>query len=311
MMRNNKNECSHEIKKIDNIFDVPNVNAFFFDMYGVLWDGVGLYDDVASVLIQLREEGKKVYILSNQTVTRECFIEKRAKQGLVWGLHYDDVITSGEVCLQALKKGLFERLTGKQDYCFCEIGLPNKALFESFKSHETDSVEQADVIYIGSLPGTSRFKLDENLLEPLEKALNRQLPAICANPDVYVMDGATKHFAQGKMARWYEEQGGRVIWFGKPAMETYQYALEYTNASIEKSIMVGDMLITDIRGANQIGMRSILVTQTGISAFDMKTQEIKLDTLIQQVAQSEHQQLLDLMPTYILPKVGFNCDGKK
>lgn len=307
MIQNNQNKCLRERKKISNIFDVPNVDAFFFDMYGVLWDGAGLYEGVDSVLIKMRAAGKKVYILSNQTITRECFIEKRGKQGLVYGLHYDDVITSGEVCLQALKKGLFEELTGKSDYRFCVIGLPNHALFDSFQSHEVDSVEQADVIYIGSLPETSRFQLEECLLARLEKALNRQLPAICANPDVFVMGGGMKHFAQGKIARWYEEQGGKVIWFGKPAIETYRYALGYTGASVEKSIMVGDMLITDIKGANQIGMRSILVTETGISGFDMKTQNVELDTFIQQVAQAEHQQIANLVPTYIMPKVCFDC----
>lgn len=304
MLRDNRKRLLCQCRPVQSIFDIPDADSFFFDMYGVLWNGISLYDHVADVLLQLRKQKKKVYILSNQTVVREYFIQNRAKQGLIIGTHYDDVIPSGEVCLDALKNGLLEQLAGHLNYRLYQVGLHNQALFQSFESYLTDDIHQADMIYIGSLPAESKYQLDAKLMNILTEALERKLPAICANPDVYVMSGTEKCYAQGAAARWYELQGGSVVWFGKPDIKTYQYALKQTESEIDTSIMVGDMLATDIYGANRIGMRSVLVTETGISGFDMRTQKLNIREFIQQCAQSDQIPVSDFMPTYIMPCVG-------
>ncbi len=289
---------------LNSVFDVPNVEHFFFDMYGVLWNGKALYEGVADKLIALRAQGKKVYIFSNQTVTREKFIAVRNNQGLVFGTHYDDVITSGAVCFDAFEKGLLESLTGKSAYKLLVLGGENSELCCSVQPYLTTSVEEADILYISSIIDNSIETMKTDFIPVMRRAIERGVPAVCANPDVHVMIENQKMFAQGVAGKWYAEHGGKVVWFGKPCVATYQYALSYAGADVEKSVMVGDMLVTDILGANRAHMRSILVTQTGMTGYELMHQKISLKEFIDNMALSENHIVADLTPTYTLPQVG-------
>ena len=50
----------------------------------------------------------------------------------------------------------------------------------------------------------------------LEGARARNLPFICANPDVVVQRGTQLLYCAGAIARLYESLGGNVLNFGKP-----------------------------------------------------------------------------------------------
>ncbi|MEK6978269.1 MAG: HAD-IA family hydrolase, partial [Candidatus Hydrothermarchaeota archaeon] len=52
-----------------------------------------------------------------------------------------------------------------------------------------------------------------------------------------------------------------VTYVGKPYPEIFRRALELKNAGIAEAVMVGDTLRSDIRGARELGITSILVTQ--------------------------------------------------
>ncbi len=290
--------------ELNSVFDVPDVNHFFFDMFGVLWSGSELYPNVDKVMIRLRELGKKVYILSNQTILREKFIAVRNGQGLVKGIHYDDVVTSGEVCYHAFENKLPERLTGKQDYRVFVLGTHNPELFSNTASHLTDTIENADMIYISSIADNSTEIFENVFIPAMQYAIDKGLPAVCANPDVYVIQSSRKVFAQGVAAKWYALHGGKLVLFGKPDVETYEFALSYTGATVHDSVMVGDMLVTDIWGANRAGMRSILVLKTGMTGYDLNNRQQSLNDYIIQSAREEQTSESDLTPTYTLPFVG-------
>ncbi len=304
MSQNNTNNDMKNLTVLNSIFDVPNVDNFFFDMYGVLWSGKELYPVVSQVMMRLREQGKKVYILTNQTVLHDKFVSTRHKQGLVQGVHYDDVITSGAVCFEAFKNGLLVQLTAKKDYKLYVLGGENPELYANIQSHLTQSIEEADVVYISSIVDNRYETLEQEFIPVMRRAIERGLPAVCANPDVYVMVGAQKMIAQGAAAKWYAENGGQLTLFGKPSVATYQYALSVTGADVQKSVMVGDMLVTDILGANRASMRSILVLQTGMTSYDLNHQNILLNDLIDKTARAEKVAGKDLVPTYLLSQVG-------
>ncbi len=292
------------LTQIDSIFDIPNVKNYFFDMYGVLWNGKQLYDGVADVLMTLRQQEKKVFILTNQTALRQTFIETRQNQGLIYQIHYDDVITSGDVCLQAFQSGICEQATGKTDYRLFVLGLANPALTNEIQSHLTNNADEADIFYISSLYGDTFQTLEDVFIPIMQKGLLKNIPAVCANPDVFVMHGSDKILAQGAAAKWYREHGGKVYFFGKPESITFQYALKRTQSTVTDSVMVGDMLMTDILGANGIGMPTVLVTQTGMTGYDMCRQKISLTDFITQQAQQEKTPVSSLTPTYLLPQIG-------
>lgn len=98
----------------------------------------------------------------------------------------------------------------------------------------------------------------------LRECAARDLPLICANPDLVVMyhDGGFKHMP-GKIAKRYESEdlGGkdRVTWFGKPHASHFEACLRELGIDRTRVAHVGDSLHHDVAGANAAGVDSIFV----------------------------------------------------
>ena len=85
-------------KKINNILDISkNYDYYFFDAYGVFWDGSKIMTNVIDEMEELKKQGKKVVILSNTTQLHDKAEASYAKRGLLQGKHYDLFVTSGDV----------------------------------------------------------------------------------------------------------------------------------------------------------------------------------------------------------------------
>ena len=86
---------------------------------------------------------------------------------------------------------------------------------------------------------------------------------ICTNPDLIVDRGNKRELCAGSVAMVFEKLGGEVIYFGKPYNNVYQEAYSFLNKgdkTKEGSILcIGDGLNTDIRGANNEKLDSLLV----------------------------------------------------
>ena len=100
----------------------------------------------------------------------------------------------------------------------------------------------------------------EDYAAVLEPSLMRDLPMICANPDLVVMHGAKLALCAGALAQWYEDKGGKVRWHGKPYRSVYDSCLALLGVADRSRILaVGDSLRTDIAGADAAGLDSLFV----------------------------------------------------
>ena len=248
------------------------VDVFFIDVYGVLWSGEKFYPPALEVCQKLLKLGKRIYILSNATTVGTHFKEKRAKDGFIQGVHYTDVITSGDVMKNKLEtQNFLNEVIGNDSGKYLLIGLPNDRLLKSVLDRQTLDVNKAQTVYIGALRGNGVYYTDLSpYLDIAQKALEKGLPAICSNPDYFAFHGNLKHVTSGSLGKWYEENGGKVYWIGKPYAEIYQYALQKANTEPSNAVMVGDTLRTDILGGYKAGMRTVLITGTGMTADDLK-----------------------------------------
>jgi len=82
------------------------------------------------------------------------------------------------------------------------------------------------------------------------------LKMICTNPDLIVHRGSRTEYCAGSLALIFEKLGGKVVYFGKPYPEIYNFCIK-KNESI---LVVGDNIRTDIRGANNMKFDSLFVT---------------------------------------------------
>ncbi len=251
----------------ENILELKDkFEVFVFDIYGVVWDGKKLFDGVAETLEKLRKEGKKIILLSNSTASSFIFKEKYAERGLVHKVHYDDLVTSGD-----LAKLTF--LEDNRPLKFYQLFRRNEFLFEGTGYEELSEPADADFVYIGTpqMNGEDYLTL-EPFIDEIKKIKDLNKVMICANPDLKAHEQKYEQpvIRQGSIALYYQELGGEVEYFGKPYPEIFDYALrKYPDIENNKILMVGDTLGTDILGGNSYGIKTALVL-TGISYEDMQ-----------------------------------------
>ena len=91
----------------------------------------------------------------------------------------------------------------------------------------------------------------KNLLKKYTK-----IKMVCTNPDLTVLRGSKEEYCAGTLALIFQEMGGKVIYFGKPYPEIYQFCIK----NDEKILVIGDNIRTDIKGANNMNFDSLLIT---------------------------------------------------
>ncbi len=92
----------------------------------------------------------------------------------------------------------------------------------------------------------------------------RGLTMICANPDRVVQRGEDLLWCAGALADLYEAIGGVVVMAGKPFSPVFKLALTEAarvrgEASAGRVLMIGDGVVTDVKGANAQGLDCLFV----------------------------------------------------
>ena len=69
----------------------------------------------------------------------------------------------------------------------------------------------------------------------------------------------------GTVAELYKNMGGKVFYLGKPSLQIYNESTKILkNIDKSKILSIGDSIYHDIKGANNFGIDSLLITSTGI-----------------------------------------------
>lgn len=253
--------------------------AVLLDAYGVFWggNGIGVLPGAKQAMGKLMSDGKIVGILSNSSQTAANEIEKLKKNGLNQGEHFHFLISGGEIIRHLFQKEKLPFPTPKKKYFLWGGPHPKFSshlkLFEGSPYLEASTEREADFIYL-SIPHIHGEDQTDPMvfISSIEKLIDSKLPMVCANPDLFAHEGNPPRMVvrQGSIALIYEDLGGEVHYFGKPSPSAYACAMEsfhsYGIASPEDVLMVGDTPETDIQGATGFGIKSALLTKTGMMA---------------------------------------------
>jgi len=233
-------------------------DAFLVDAWGVLHDGVQCYGGVIDCLQHLKHLRKPVIVLSNAARREEALVVELARMGISTR-QYQGVVSSGESCWQSLKTGSISRRLGKQAYYLGPVR--SQSICDGLNLQWMNTPEDADfVLNTGAPLGNPR---DATALIPLLKQMaNQQLPMICANPDLLAVRGGELGISAGAIAKLYQSLGDmHIVYYGKPQLEFFQLAVnQLENIDKSRLLMVGDAFHTDIVGAVNYGIDSLLVT---------------------------------------------------
>lgn len=232
-------------------------DAFILDLWGVLHNGIAAYPHAIDCLKALKARGKKLLVLSNAPRRAAGILERNIELGLVPEL-YDALHSSGEETWLHLKErpDAWYRDLGRRGF---HLGpARDLGIREGLEIDFVDDLAEADfILNTGADRAEDRVEDFEDLLRA---ARARNLPMVCANPDLVVMRGAALEICAGAIAARYEALGAEVRYHGKPYADVYRRAFALLGVKDPSRIAgVGDSFRTDIAGARAAGIDGIFV----------------------------------------------------
>ncbi len=233
-----------ELKHLSDIY--KNYGTFVIDLWGVVHNGVMLNSKALEVIEQLTNSSKKIVFLSNAPRPSSKVISFLLKMKMK-SKYLSNVMTSGEAAMHAINKKKF----GKS---FFHLG-PSRdnSIFEKVKNNKVE-LKNCDFILC-----TGLFDENQNDLEYYKDLLKSYTSKklVCTNPDLTVHRGNIEELCAGSVAKVFENLGGEVVYFGKPHKEIYKMCFD----SGEKVLAIGDNLRTDIKGANNLNLDCVFITE--------------------------------------------------
>lgn len=262
---------------------------FIVDLWGVLFNGYEINPAALDCLYSIKRAGKKSCVAGNGPRRSRPIAEVMAGCGLSLD-SYGSLITAGQAVHDALRDRPDEYMQrlGRRCFLLCGRGY-SKDVVDGLDLEIVSSPRDAEfALCLG--PNDGQKDLDE-WEEILRSCREATLPMLCANPDIVCSYDGELILTTGALAKRYEEIGGKVRHFGKPLPEFFLSIIKNAGADAKRTLMVGDGIPTDIKGANLSGIDSLFIT-SGIHKADIENTFGKLAQFVEEQAHK---------PTYALP----------
>ena len=283
---------------------IPLYHSFLLDQFGVIHNGSEALHGAVNCIEAMLRENKKLAILSNTSSPSHVALGRLSKYGLRADMFAGGLVSSGEECIKYVRETYGSSREETKALWFTWNESEKQSPLQFLECCETErsrisiaeSVSEADFILLhgsevwrrakdlnGDTSSTGMvqdlnfmYNQDFSTIDPiLAEASKRNLPMLCANPDLIVaLQGGIVGNMPGQIAQRYESMGGTVTQFGKPNPRHFIACLENLGVSTENTkhvsgvAHVGDSLEHDIAGANSAGIDSVFVLG-GIHARDL------------------------------------------
>jgi HAD superfamily hydrolase (TIGR01459 family) len=245
----------------------PLYDGFILDLWGVVHDGTAPFPGVLDCMERLLGAGKRLVLLSNAPRRADDVKRRIAKIGVPEGL-YHGVMSSGEEAWQHLSR--------RDDPFYAGLG---RSCLHIGSERDLEIREELHLAYVEA-PDEADFILNtgpaewddtiEDYAPVLDAARRRDLPMVCANPDLVVIHNGRPALCAGALAEQYEALGGKVRWHGKPHPSVYDSCLGLLGIGDRRRLLaIGDSLRTDIAGAANAGIDSLLIAG-GVHAAEFR-----------------------------------------
>lgn len=245
-------------KRIQNLSEViGGYDVVLSDVWGVVHNGVAAFPHSCQALAEARKAGATVVLITNSPRPAPGVIEQLKLLGVEDGT-YDRIVTSGDVTRHLIAEG-----PKKVFLLGPERDMP---LFDGLDV-EVVSADEAEAIVCTGFFDDEK-EVPEDYTDMLKAWVARDVPFICANPDLVVERGHKIIPCAGAVAAYYEQLGGKTRIAGKPHFPIYESSLAAAREvrgefDRSKVLAVGDGMPTDVRGALSQGL-DLLYISSGI-----------------------------------------------
>lgn len=245
-------------KRIQNLSEViGGYDVVLSDVWGVVHNGVAAFQHSCQALAEARKAGATVVLITNSPRPAPGVIEQLKLLGVEDGT-YDRIVTSGDVTRHLIAEG-----PKKVFLLGPERDMP---LFDGLDVDVVSADEAEAIVCTGFFDDEK--EVPEDYTDMLKAWVARDVPFICANPDLVVERGHKIIPCAGAVAAYYEQLGGKTRIAGKPHFPIYEASLAAAREvrgefDRSKVLAVGDGMPTDVRGALSQGL-DLLYISSGI-----------------------------------------------
>jgi 4-nitrophenyl phosphatase len=242
-----------------------NIAGLIIDMDGVLWHGKTPLPGLVSFFEQLRMCNLPfVLATNNASLTQAQYIDKLASMGVE--VQAVEILTSSMATARYLKETLPS--DKKRVFVIGEEGLKQPLRDQGFELTDLYEVAQPDKGITG--PDIVVSGLDRTLtwdkLATATIAIKAGALFYATNADTTLPTELGEVMGNGgTIAALEAATGVSPISIGKPQPILYQQAFDILGSDKANTVAIGDRLDTDILGAVNAGMRSLMVL-TGVSS---------------------------------------------
>ncbi|HKW95431.1 MAG TPA: HAD-IIA family hydrolase [Methylomirabilota bacterium] len=231
------------------------MRGFVFDLDGCIWSGEVLTPGAAEVLARLRQQGKAVCFLTNNSRARARTMQaKLARLGVEAKEH--EVLTPleilGEVVARHWGPSRVLAIGGEE---MAEV------LVEAGHSLvPVDGFRDATVVVVGN-----DFDFSYERLTAAARAVAAGAAFVTPNldPRLPQEDGEFLPGCGAIAEAVATAAGRRPIVVGKPEPPLFELALQRMGLGVDEAAMVGDSVDSDVRGARRVGMTAVLFAPKG------------------------------------------------
>lgn len=244
---------------------IDNVAGLIIDMDGVLWHGNNPIQGLTAFFETLRELALPfVLATNNASLTQQQYIDKLAKMGVA--VTADEILTSSMATASYLDD--HQPKDKKRVFVIGEDGLREPLMAHGFTLtglYEVNQKGQPDKIGADLVVSGLDRQLTWDKLATATLNIKQGADFFATNADTTLPTELGDVMGNGgTIAALEAATGVKAVSIGKPEPILYQQALSTLGTTLEQTIAIGDRLNTDILGAVNAGIRSILVL-TGIS----------------------------------------------
>ena len=229
--------------------------GFVFDLDGCVWTGDVLMPGAADVLALLREQGRRVCFLTNNSRARAQTLQAKL-EGLGIQAATHEVLTPLEILGEVItaRVGLGRVLA---------IGGPEleRAILDGGHSLvPVDRFREATVVVVGN-----DFALSYERLTAAARAAAAGAAFLTPNidPRLPLEDGEFLPGCGAIAEAVATAAGVRPLVIGKPEPPLFELALRRMSVAETEAVMVGDSVDSDVRGARRVGMTAVLFAPAG------------------------------------------------
>lgn len=247
------------IKPIVNISKiVDDYKLILLGYNGVLVDGANIYKDALETLKNLHLTHKKVVLVTNSSQRISAIVEQLQNNGISLN-YFSAIVSSGEILHYMLKNKIGQlNNIGSKYYSIGTFG--QEGVLFGLGLEQVSDIAKADFLYVGQ--NFSNDDIIDKYLPDLQYATALSLPMVCAGNDSSCFVDGKIVMSSGALAEQYAILGGQIVTIGKPDVKILEYSIDgFDELAKSEILLIGDNLQTDIKGANLLGVDSVLISK--------------------------------------------------